>query len=396
MNKKLPIKYLSLFCGCGGFDLGMQSHEFECIAALDIDENVVNVFNKNISNAAHIQDLSKEIIFEFGTPSVIISGAPCQGFSTAGKRNLNDPRNKLFLRAIDFVQKYNPNIFVAENVSGILSGAHKIHYMEEAIKRLHDMKYETKTIIIDCRDIGLAQMRKRAILIAWNTKNELSLPELTRKKKTIKDCLKNISNTSSNHDINYCLAKGIHKTIAKKIRPGQKLSNVRGGVKSVHTWEIPEVYGSVTSEEKEILKTMMYLRRRLRRRDFGDADPVTLQDLQNMLYYDPQDTINVLVKKGYIREINGMFDLTNVFNGKYRRLEWDSVSYTVDTRFGSPILFLHPEEDRAYTVREAARLQGFPDDFVFEGTIQKQYRMVGNAVPPPLGNYISKIIQGLL
>jgi DNA (cytosine-5)-methyltransferase 1 len=170
---------------------------------------------------------------------------------------------------------------------------------------------------------------------------------------------------------------------------------VRGGSKAVHTWDIPDVFGETTSTEKLTLKTILYLRRRLRKRNWGDADPISIKDLENSMNMNVEELVASLKSKNYIREVGDMLDLKNTFNGKYRRLHWDEPASTVDTRFGSPRLFLHPDEDRAYTVREAARLQGFPDSFIFYGPIHAQYKMIGNAVPPPLGEYISEVIKNL-
>lgn len=393
-NKK--YKYISLFCGCGGFDLGMENAGFECVGAFDINKIAVSVYNKNVANVAQTVDLSKEFLFEYEDLDVILSGAPCQGFSTAGKRELFDPRNRLFLRAVEIVCQQKPKVFIAENVSGILSGKHKIEYMDAAIAQLEKKGYKTSLSIIDCRNLGMAQMRKRAILIAWNTCKELPFTYPAEIAKTIKDVIGNIEATALNHDPKSCKAVGQQGLIARHIHPGQKLSNVRAGDRAVHTWEIPEVFGKTTKREREILEAMLRIRRKERTRTWGDADPVSLESLQNYLGYAPSAHVEILKRKGFIKDKEGKIDLTNTFNGKYRRLSWDEQSLTVDTRFGIPTLFLHPSEERAFTVREAARLQGFPDDFVFEGPLKAQYEMVGNAVPPPLGAFISQLIINLL
>jgi len=109
-----------------------------------------------------------------------------------------------------------------------------------------------------------------------------------------------------------------------------------------------------------------------------------------------EEVAQVLTRKGYIRPIGRRIDLTHTFNGKFRRLSWSQPSPTVDTKFGEVRLFLHPDEDRSFTVREAARLQGFPDSFVFMGAPKEQFRLVGNAVPPPMGRSIGKLIRSLL
>jgi len=184
--------------------------------------------------------------------------------------------------------------------------------------------------------------------------------------------------------------------IAKRIGPGQKLCNVRGGPRSVHTWEIPEVFGGTTKSERALLEGIMYLRRKLRCRDSGDADPVSGSDLYRFLGVPVLRTLDALIAKSYVREVDGKYDLAQSFNGKFRRLAWDRPSYTVDTRFGDPRYFLHPDSNRGLTVREAARIQGFPDSFVFDGPERVQYKMVGNAVPPPVGHAVAEFVQRVL
>ena len=102
----------------------------------------------------------------------------------------------------------------------------------------------------------------------------------------------------------------------------------------------------------------------------------------------------MLIKKGFVRKSSkDTYDLTRTFNGKYRRLSWDTPSPTVDTRFGDPNYFLHPENNRGFSVREAARIQGFDDDFTFSDSARDNYKMIGNAVPPPLSEIVAKMIK---
>lgn len=374
----------------------MRQNNFECIAAYDINKTAVDVYNKNLKHVALERDLLLDFNEKALKPSVVISGAPCQGFSTAGKRDIDDTRNYLFLRAVEIALKLKPKIYVAENVAGILSGIHKEYFMDKAINTLCNSGYKTHLFKIDCRNLGMGQMRKRAILIAWKTDRELSFYEPCTPSASLKDVIGDIATDLSNHDTNSCAAKGRHKLIASAIHAGQKLSNVRGGGRSVHTWQIPHVFGKTTSRERIVLEALMSLRRKARKRDWGDADPVSKDTLEALVKFDTSSILSALIQKGFVRKKDDDYDLANTFNGKYRRLRWDEPSLTVDTRFGTPTLFLHPNEDRAFTVREAARLQGFPDNFEFSGSIQAQYSLVGNAVPPPLGKYISDLILNLL
>jgi DNA (cytosine-5)-methyltransferase 1 len=123
---------------------------------------------------------------------------------------------------------------------------------------------------------------------------------------------------------------------------------------------------------------------------------VTARELGAFLGHCIGGTLQALVTKGYVRRLGNAYDLTHTFNGKFRRLLWGQPAPTVDTRFGDPWYFLHPDENRAFTVREAARVQGFPDWFIFHGPERSQYRLIGNAVPPPLAALLGTFIRGTL
>jgi DNA (cytosine-5)-methyltransferase 1 len=161
----------------------------------------------------------------------------------------------------------------------------------------------------------------------------------------------------------------------------------------VHTWDIPEVFGPVSATERKLLEALLMLRRTERVRTRGDADPVRAHLLLAKLKRPVSETLHALLRKRYVKRVGEGYDLTNTFNGIFRRLEWDKPCYTVDTRFGNPRYFLHPRENRGFTVREAARIQGFPDDFIFTGTAESQYRQVGNAVPPPIARDLAVVIR---
>lgn len=156
------------------------------------------------------------------------------------------------------------------------------------------------------------------------------------------------------------------------------------------------MFGLVNEHERTILELIRRLRRQKRQRNHGDADPVSLDRLDAALGAPFHRLVEGLIKKGYLRRVDAGVDLVGTFNGKYRRLSWDKPSYTVDTRFGSPRYFLHPSQQRGFTVREAARIQGFPDSYVFKGGELGQYRLIGNAVPPPLGALAANFVKLLL
>jgi DNA (cytosine-5)-methyltransferase 1 len=185
-------------------------------------------------------------------------------------------------------------------------------------------------------------------------------------------------------------------TIATRIKPNQKLCNVRGGDRAVPTWSIPDIFGKTSPREQEVLLAIQKLRRQLRQRENGDADPLLISEISEHCGRDVSNVIRRLLSVGYLRQIGKRFDLAHTFNGKYRRLAWEQLAPAVDTRFGEPRYFLHPEDHRGLSVREAARIQGFPDNFVFSGPRAAQFRMVGNAVPPPLAQQIAIAVRDQL
>lgn len=389
--------FISLFSGCGGLDAGFIESGFTCKQAFDIDKKVIDIHRMNLGDSgtvADLRDITKEQLLKKGKPSVVVAGSPCQGFSTAGKRELHDPRNSLLLRAGKIAIQVKPKVFIAENVAGALSGEHKI-YWQDLENMLRAAGYSTTTLKLNANELGLAQMRSRVIMLAWTGQKEPKFTSEVTMPTTLAEALSGVDDLPQ-HEKTFLPEGSSHFLISNRIKRGQKLCNVRGGAASIHTWEIPEVFGKTTLQERIVLQTTMKLRRSERRRDFGDADPVSLDSLVREIGSKAPKLVDGLVKKGYMRIVEERFDLANTFNGKYRRLDWDSISLTVDTRFGDPRYFLHPSEHRSFTVREAARIQGFPDWFVFPGRSVDSFKMIGNAVPPPMAKYLADGVRGLL
>ena len=325
---------------------------------------------------------------------VLLAGPPCQGFSTAGKRDFDDPRNSLLAIAAQIATRVRPRVFLAENVSGVTAGEHKQHWY-----RLHGTLraagYRTTDIVCLTAKMGAPQIRRRMVMLAWIAKRDIRVSLPVHEGGTVRSALVGVQG-KPNHDVKPLPPHSDLWRIARRIKPGQKLSNVRAGPRSVHTWEIPEVFGETTASERLLLEGLLRLPRRRRTRDFGDADPVSASALARCLGQPVAETLVSLQRKGFVRRVNSHFDLTHSFNGKFRRLRWDEPSLTVDTRFGSPRYFLHPEANRGFTVREAARIQGFSDSFHFSGPESAQYRMIGNAVPPPVSRILASFVSEAL
>jgi len=385
------LKFLSLFSGCGGLDLGFTNSGFRCVGAFDLDRGALNTHRRNLSSPAFELDLSTDRPPATLSADVVIAGPPCQGFSTAGKRELNDPRNALLVSAAKVALQFKPSLFVMENVAGVRAGEHRM-FWDQAEGLLKNAGYQTVTLKCQAVSLGLAQLRTRIVLIAWNTGKLCRLELAPVAPKQLHEVL-NVGSPAKNHEPKLLDPSSSLGKVASRIRPGQKLCNVRLGENAVHTWDIPEVFGEVTQRERQTLSALAQLRRRERIRDYGDADPVLPSSLKKLLRRDVSHDLDSLLDKGYVRKLGRRFDLTHTFNGKCRRLRWDEPAFTVDTRFGDPRYFLHPTEQRGFTVREAARVQGFPDDFEFLGNERQQYRMIGNAVPPPMALQIADLVR---
>lgn len=390
------LNFASLFSGCGGFDLGFRQVGFRSLAAFDHDADAIANFRRNLGDQAFVRDLT------YGVPSdhrlketdVLIAGPPCQGFSTVGKRRLDDDRNQLLTLTGTLAKRLSPRVVIVENVAGVIAGEHA-RYWNILIGTLRAVGYRTHQVSCQAAQLGMAQIRRRIFLLAWRTAREVRFELPMCPPGDLRSVLRGVSGLPNHNpqdldpDTDIC-------RIAMRIGQGQKLSNVRGGNRSVHTWDIPEVFGRTTKSERTLLELLLRLRRQNRARSYGDADPVSIERL-SVAFGEPfRKLLKSLLRKGYVCYKGELLDLVHTFNGKFRRLAWDSPSCTVDTRFGEPRYFLHPDKDRGLTVREAARIQGFPDDFIFEGDMRTKYRLVGNAVPPPMARMTAIFARHLL
>ena len=386
--------FISLFSGCGGLDLGFVQEGFECLGAFDSDQAAVSAYNENICPRAIVADLSKGLPNEISLkppPDLVLAGTPCQGFSLAGKRNTNDVRNSLLITGARLAIELRPRLAIFENV--VAATRHPLWRRTEELFRSNG--YATQTVIWSARAFAIPQERKRAFLFAAKNISTIDWSSIPRSNRlcNLADVLTRLS-PSSDHQPQLLCSSSRDGLIASHIGPGMKLCNVRNSSRAVRTWDISKVFGSITASERRVLEALIVLRRRNRIRDFGDADPVLTRDISTFLGWSTYSVLLSLRAKGYVKNIDRRYDLRHTFNGKYRRLALDSVSPSVTTKFCDPTHFLHPLENRGLTVREAAAIQGFPISFRFdEGRSAK--RLVGNAVPPPLGRTIASTLRSI-
>jgi DNA (cytosine-5)-methyltransferase 1 len=383
----------SLFSGCGGLDLGFHWEGFRTERAYDFNRTANLTFNRNVAPVARLADLSICAPPVDGS-DVLLAGAPCQGFSTAGKRDLDDPRNALLMRAANLALTSRPRVVVMENVPAAMSGQHgRLWLTVEDMLRWYG--YNVRRFVAVGHESGIAQRRSRLFMICWYGSDCVRIEPDPLPPPTLRQVLDGVASTLD-HDPAPLRSGSRELAIASRIPPGAKLCNVRISERSVHTWDVPEVFGAVTDREREVLVAIVRLRRRARRRDYGDGDPVLPSAVAEHLGRNVTRDLSRLVEAKYVRRIPPYVELTHTYNGKFRRLDWDAPSPTVDTHFGDPALFLHPDEDRGLTPREAARIQGFPDDFSFQGSRRDRFRLIGNAVPPPMAARLGRFVREAL
>lgn len=386
-------RFVSLFSGCGGLDSGFVANGYEGLEAFDSDRFAVETYNANLPPVARLATLARSSIESLPRgPDVVLAGPPCQGFSLAGWREGADPRNRLLSVAVQYAIKVSAKALILENVPALAAGRHR-RYLVTAESSLRKAGYQVQRVVLNARDFGLAQSRKRLFLIATRKSVCLDvLKGMVEEPQTAGDVLA-LGPGAANHEPKPLPLGSRAELIARRIGPGQKLCNVRRGENSVHTWNIPEVFGPTTDEERALLEIILVLRRTARARDWGDADPVPSARLRATFGKRSSQVSRTLMAKGYLRRLSkGALDLTHTFNGKYRRLHPRTQANCVLTKFLRPDYFLHPHEPRAFTVREAARFQGFPDSFVFLGPERSQARQVGNAVPPPVSAALARVL----
>ncbi len=421
---KRPPTVVSLFSGCGGLDLGFQNAGFDLLYACDSDPAAVNCYQRNVDPRATCEDVRSEAFHkaldDFIGCDVVLGGFPCQGFSKAGPKAEVDERNLLYLEMKRAVEKLRPRIFIGENVDGVaqnFSGA----FLERIRSDFAEVGYKVDYRILDAASYGLPQYRRRLIIVGTSRKatGEFSWPAPTHQAmarngekrledpreptlfggpvpallptRTIGDAIEDLLELDApvpDHQVSGRWPEKYNR-IFERIGEGQKLCNVRHAPSSVYTWEVPEVFGPVTERERTVLVTISRHRRHKRYGDIPNGNPLPVAEIERLSGLKIGTEIEDLLAKNYLKPVRDGYDLKGAMfcSGLFKRPLWDEPSPTVLTNFHNPRYFLHPRRDRPFTLREAARLQGFSDTFTFVGgevSLVDGYRLVGNAVPPPL------------
>ena len=325
IQKNTKYNAIDVFSGVGGLSAGMVRAGFAAIAAIEIDKYAVLTYRMNHSETTVIEkDIRRvstdEIIKELnGEPLHLLAGCPpCQGFSSVRrlnrKQNVHDERNDLILEYLRLVKELKPLTIMMENVPGLIN----YYLFKDVVKELDVLGYSPKVKIVNAKDYGVPQNRRRLIMVG-SLLGEMDIAEGTREKVTVKEAIGKLEPTQKTKD-------PLHKTTAN--HTPKVMERIRITPKDGGSWnDLPEKY----------------------------------------------------VLECHKKEKVGFKDI-------YGRLRWNDISSTITGGCLNPSKgrFLHPEEDRVITAREAALLQSFPITYKFPVDIPKASLalLIGNALPP--------------
>ncbi len=399
MNKE-KFTFIDLFAGCGGFSEGFYQEGFKSVVHVDFDapacETVkermrfYNYSEKAIKDSVICGDLTlvdvhNQIDDVIGNTKidVLVGGPPCQSFSSVGRaqdRNSmrDDPRNYLFRSYLEILEKHKPKIFVFENVSGLLSakpnGNHLFPEIIESMSEFYSVCDEKETILLNSVHYGVPQIRKRVILIG--VRKDLNInpkeiykeilkthysPEMEKKNETL-----NLKKYLTVKDAIFDLPKlipgeGEEETFHKIAKKNSYLKLIRPNGSTRLFNHVARKHNDLDRERYKLLSKNNW-----QLKELAEVRP-------DLIHHDPKH-----------------------FGNRYTVQTASKPGKTVVAHlYKDGNLFIHPDfkQSRTFTVREAARIQSFPDDFRFVGSRTNQYKQVGNAVPPLMAKQIANAIK---
>lgn len=341
------MKAIDLFCGAGGGSLGLRDAGLDVIGGVDLNEEACQTYEENLNHSTFQADMSEikfeDILDEFNASEedidMLMGCPPCQNFS-----NLRDTKpwdsdedKDLLLKAfIQQIKEASPKLVIFENVKGILNTDGGI-YMDKLVKSMDKMDYGFKWKLVDATKYGVPQNRERVIgfgVKGWEDE-DIHFPKARNNKdrKTVRDAISNLP----------------------KLEAGESSDSIPNH--------------KARSHQQKTIERFQYI----------SEDGGSRKEMPKRLWL----------------ECHKNLDENGGAESVYSRMWWDKPAPTMTTKCTSPSSgrFIHPSQNRGITVREAARIQTFPDDFVFPDETRHASRLVGNAVPPKL---IEEIVSEFL
>lgn len=362
---------IDLFSGAGGLTLGFSQvrdgqgrQVFQPVWANDFNRHAAATYNENFGAHCVCGDVEAMLAaddFEVPSADLVVGGPPCQGFSLLNKKRRTDPRKQLWRPFMEFVERSGARLFVMENVRQLL----RSYELQEIVAVAQELGFKTASALLCAADYGVPQERYRAFVVGFRGPMNLDFPPVPTHRKPEK-----------NH-----LGKG--ETARKN----------RASAGNLPTWAtvadcIRDLPPMPTGDLGELPSPLDL--------HFG-RNPTPKSALRYRAVppggnrFDLQRNAPELTPDCWLRKTSGGTDL-------FGRLWWDRPSVTIRTEFFKPEKgrYLHPEQHRPITHREAARIQTFPDDFQFVGSKAEIARQIGNAVPPRLGQAVGQWVWDLI
>lgn len=344
MNNK-SFRVLDLFSGCGGLSYGFLKRGFEIVAGIDNWPDSLKTFEQNHEGAkgvcldlGNFENTEIENVVN-GKIDIVIGGPPCQGFSISGKRNPDDPRNKLYMGFVKVVKQLKPKVFLLENVPNLVSMAGGM-IKDSIINDFSNLGYDVKYKILLASNYGVPQNRRRVVFVGMLGKNHFEFPE--------SEYIEPDQKITSSQALSDLPEHSVEDGTINKIIPNNKYQQLMRK-------ESNEIYNHLISKHDK--KTI--------------------------------DIIALVPDGGNYKNLPENLQNTRKVNIAWTRYCSSKPSPTIDTGHRH---HFHYKYNRIPTVRESARLQSFPDNFIFYGSKTSQYKQVGNAVPPLLAEKIAEEI----
>lgn len=333
-----------------------------------VPSHLINsVINKEISTKT-LPDIFKQIDSELGNKSVdlVVGGPPCQAYSVAGRARKNmddDPRNHLYKHYVEFLKKYKPKMFVFENVPGILSASNG-DYLEKIFNAVRKQGYELEKKILNAKNFNVLQDRKRVIIIGWKKELNLSYPSFETKEN------------------NYEILKDLFSDLPK-------LKSAQGEWKASQYIKKTNSYLESTGIRNGIDFTTQHIAR------YNNENDLEIYRIAVEKWINENKRLNYSELPERLIKHNN----TKTFINRFQVVNHKGVSHTVVAHIcADGHYYIHPDiaQNRSITVREAARIQSFPDDYFFESSRTAAFKQIGNAVPVLMAEGIAKKIKKLL
>lgn len=367
------MKAVDLFCGCGGLSVGLEMAGFNVLAGVDIEAKYISTFAHNFGSSKALNvDLTKipprafmkQLGIKAGELDILSGGPPCQGFSKNVPRKvryLESSNNLLIKTFLDYCEVIQPRMVLMENVAEMKNGFEQ-SYTTEIIERLNEAGYTVTSVVLNAAEYGVPQRRRRAFFLANRLGTQFSSPSVTHFP----------SAENKNNQLSM-LPRLSYVTVWDAIGDLPQLKHGEGNEECEYA-EAP-----FSAFQKEIRKGQKKVKNHIAR---------LLQPLQ-------YKRLSSLKPGQGLKDLPPELRVKGGYSGAYGRLTKDMIAPTITRWVFHPGSgrWGHPIDPRVLTIREAARIQGFPDSFEFTGSYNDQAGQVGNAVPPLLAK---KVVESML